>query len=104
MGKYVTLDLAKKHLNVEESYTEDDSYIEMLIEVAEGKVAKILCVTVEGLASIDGGESIPVPLMHLILLYLGTSYANRESAIVANLRKAPHSAEEIINLYRNYSS
>lgn len=37
MGKYVTLEMAKMHLNIEDSYTDEDSYIESLIEVSEAK-------------------------------------------------------------------
>ena len=35
---YVPLDLAKKHLNIEEDFKEDDEYILSLIEVAEAAV------------------------------------------------------------------
>ena len=35
---YIQLDLAKKHLNIEEDFTEDDEYILSLIEVAESAV------------------------------------------------------------------
>ena len=37
---YVTLKLAKKHLNIDDSFTEDDNYITSLIKVAEDAVAK----------------------------------------------------------------
>lgn len=40
---YVELQLAKKHLNVEESFTEDDEYIKGLIEAAEAVVEKDIC-------------------------------------------------------------
>lgn len=43
---YITLDEAKKHLNVESDFTEDDSYITSLIEVAEAKVAAELCLKI----------------------------------------------------------
>ena len=36
---YIDLDLAKKHLNIEKSFTEDDEYILGLIDVAENAVA-----------------------------------------------------------------
>ena len=35
---YIPLELAKKHLNLESSYTEDDEYILMLIDAAEQAV------------------------------------------------------------------
>lgn len=36
---YVGLETAKKHLNLDESFTEDDSYITSLIQVAEDAVS-----------------------------------------------------------------
>ena len=35
---YVTLDEAKKHLNVDADFTDDDAYITSLIEVSEDSV------------------------------------------------------------------
>lgn len=103
MGIYVTLDLAKKHLNVEDSYTDDDMYIESLIEVAEEKVAKELCVTVDALGSIDGGKSIPSPLKQAILLSIGAYYANREEVTTVQSRPLEQGVRYLTSLYRDYS-
>lgn len=54
---YLDLQLVKKHLNVELDYKDDDDYIQSLVEVAEEKVAKELCITVSELASIDGAAT-----------------------------------------------
>ncbi len=35
---YVTLDEAKKHLNIDADFTDDDAYITSLIEVSEDSV------------------------------------------------------------------
>ena len=35
---YITIDEAKKHLNVDDSYKDDDTYIGDLIKVAEDSV------------------------------------------------------------------
>ena len=40
---HIDLQLAKRHLNVEESFTEDDEYIKGLIEAAEAVVEKDIC-------------------------------------------------------------
>ena len=37
--KYVSLDLAKKHLYIETEYTDDDSIIGVYVAAAEGAVA-----------------------------------------------------------------
>lgn len=102
MGKYITLEQAKRHLNIELSYADEDSLIDSLITVVEQKVAKELCTSVEGLATIDG-ESIPAPLIQSMMLCLGTYYANRENAASANLKEIPHGAKYLVSLYRDYS-
>lgn len=100
---YVTLELAKQHLNVEESYKDDDGYISGLIEVAEGKVAKELSVKKEDLATIDGGEDIPAPLVQAILLNIGGYYASREEITVVQTRPLVQGALYLVDLYRDYS-
>lgn len=100
---YVTLDMAKRHLNIEPSYTDEDSYIEALISVVEEKTAKELCVPVEGLANIGGGDTIPAPIIQAMLLFIGTYYANREHVTLANIKALPQSAMYLIDLYRNYA-
>lgn len=101
--EYVDLQLVKRHLNVEEEFTEDDEYIKLLIDVAENKVAKELCVSVKELATIDGGESIPVPLQQAILLTVGGYYANREEMTTVQSRPLEQGSKHLISLYRNYS-
>lgn len=100
---YVDLQLVKRHLNVESDFLEDDDYIQTLIETAEENVAKDLCVTVEKLATIDGGTKIPAPLRQAILLTIGTYYSNRESVSTARLQEIPRGVKYLIELYRNYS-
>ena len=99
---YVELDMAKKHLNVESDFVDDDGYIQMLIDVAEAKVAKELCVSVKELATIGGGDTIPEPLKHAILLNIGGYYANREEMSNIQSRELAQGARYIISLYRNY--
>lgn len=99
---YVDLDMAKKHLNVESEFKDDDNYIQMLIDVAEAKVAKELCVSVEDLKGIDGGKEIPMPLKHAILLNVGGYYANREEVSNIQSRELVQGSKYIISLYRDY--
>lgn len=103
MGRYVTIELAKQHLNIESSFTEDDSYIESLIEVSEAKIAKDLCVPVDELEMIGGGTQIPAPLRHAILLTIGAYYNNRENVTTANLKEIPQGVKYLTDLYRDYS-
>lgn len=100
----VTLDEAKKHLNVEQEYTEDDNYIETLIDVAEAKVAKELCVKVEELATIEeGSKLIPHPIKQAILLNIGMYYANREEVTYTQSKPLEQGSKYLLALYRDYT-
>ena len=100
---YLTLDIAKKHLNVESSFTDDDSYIELLCDVAEQKVAKELNLEVPDLAAIGSAKEIPLPLKQAMLLNVGHYYANREEASSALSRPIEQGSKWLIDLYRDYS-
>ena len=100
---YVTLELAKMHLNVEASYEGEDLYIESLIEVAEEKVAEELCMTVEALAGVGRGEGIPAPLRQAILLSIGLYYNNREEVTYIQSKPLEQGVKHLVALYRDYS-
>lgn len=100
---YVTLEQAKAHLNVESSFTEDDEYITSLIGVAEAKVAKELCVSVDDLETLDGGEGIPYPIYQAILLSIGTYYRFREDITTVETKRLVQGALYLIQMYRDYT-
>lgn len=100
---YVDLQLVKRHLNVEDDFTEDDEYIELLVSVAEEKVAKELCVAVEDLVAIDGGKDIPAPLKQAILLSVGGYYEYREEITTIQSRPLEQGVKYLTSLYRDYS-
>ena len=98
---YIPLELAKKHLNIESSYTEDDEYILMLIDAAEQAVRVHVNEDLDTLAENNGG-CIPTPIIQAILLLLGSMYQNRE--IVGTKTQAlPFAYQYLIDLYRNYN-
>lgn len=97
---YIDLKLAKKHLIVDESFTDDDVYIETLIEAAEKTVSMDVCENFKDIEDENG--KIPAPLRHAILLQVGDYYAHRETvSFGSTLREIP-SYQKIISLYRNY--
>lgn len=98
---YIELQQAKHHLNVEQEFTEDDEYIENLIEVAEAVVSKDICEDLKTLEEENTGK-IPAPLRQCILLMVGQFYANREPVAFAQSSKVPLSYEHLVSLYRNY--
>lgn len=98
------LDLAtiKKHLNIDASYTDDDTYIEFLEGVAEEVVQKHIDRSFEEIIG-EAGE-IPQPLLHSILLIVGNMYANRESVAYTSAVEVPNSLSYILSMYRDYKN
>lgn len=98
---YVQLSEAKKHLNIEQYFGDDDAYIESLIESAEEFVAKDVCVPLKEMENEQG--AIPAPIRQAVLLIIGDFYAVRESVVLGTLVHKNPRYESIIGLYRNYS-
>lgn len=98
---YIPLDLAKKHLNIDADYTDDDQYILGLIDVAEETVRVH---TNEDLAVLmeKNGGCIPTPLLQAALLQIGNLYQNREIMGTKNMA-LPYNYEYLIDLYKNYN-
>ncbi len=99
---YISLELAKKQLNLEPSFTDDDKYIVGLIEMAEQAVRTHVNEDLESIAEKNGG-CIPAPLFQAMLLLIGTMYQNRE---VVGTRSVtlPFNYEYLIQLYQNYNN
>lgn len=97
---YVDLKLAKQHLIVDESFTDDDEYIKMLIEAAEKTVSMDVCEEFKDMEDEEG--KIPAPLRHAILLQVGDYYAHRETVSFGSTMREIPSYQKIISLYRNY--
>lgn len=96
----IPLELAKKHLNLDEDYTEDDEYILGLVGAAKGAVEKALNASLDRLAEENGGE-VPMAIIQAILLMVGNLYQNRE--ITGSKTAAlPYNFEYLINLYKHY--
>ena len=98
---YIDLDLAKKHLNIESSFTEDDEYILGLIDVAENAVAAHANESLTEMAAKNEG-CIPTPLLQAALLMIGNLYQNRE-VVAAKTQRLPFNYQYLIDLYRNYN-
>lgn len=105
----VDLETIKKHLNLDEDFTEDDKYLEMLEGVAETLVQKHIDISFDDLIdnSLDGvvateGE-VPQPLLYAILLFIGNMYENRESVSYTSISEVPMSLKYILDMYRNYN-
>lgn len=97
---YITLEQAKKHLLIDDSFTADDPYILDLITVAEDSVSKHLDIALDEL---EVGGSLPPAVIHAMLLMIGNLYSNREPVVFGSIAKLPYSYEYLIGLYKHYS-
>jgi len=98
----ISLDILKKHLNIDSDFTDDDEYIESLALMAEELVQKHIDKTFDEIAAEKG--DIPMPLLHAILLFVGNMYDNRESVAYSSATEVPQSLTYILNMYRDYEN
>lgn len=96
---YLTLDDAKKHLNIDADFTDDDAYITALIGVSEDAVAHHIDARLADVAQ-DG--VLPPSVLHAIRFLVGNLYANREMAAFATAVEVPYTYSYLIALYKNY--
>ncbi len=98
---YITLDQAKKHLNLESEFIDDDAYIDSLSEAAEGKVALDICRDLKDLEDEDG--DIPAPLRQAVLLQIGDFYASREDTVYGVIVHSTKAYQNLVGLFRNWA-
>lgn len=96
---YITLQEAKKHLQIDADFTDDDNYIITLIQVAEDSVSQHLDIALRELLS-DG--QLPSAVRHSILLMVGNLYANREPVAYTSVVKVPYTLDYLLGLYKRY--
>ena len=96
---YITLEQAKKHLLVDESFKDDDLYILDLITVAQDSVEKHLDTP---LSELESNGQLPSAVIHAMLLLVGNFYASRESFTSGSIAKIPYSYEYLLSLYKKY--
>lgn len=99
---YITLEQAKKHLNVDSIFKDDDLYILDLITVAEDSVSQHLDRPLCELEDANG--ILPASVVHAMLLMVGNLYANREpvSQSFHRIVEIPFTYSYLINLYKRY--
>lgn len=97
----LSLDLVKKHLNLEETFTDDDEYILGLMETARAAVERHVNDDLDSLAENNGGE-LPAPLLQAQLLMIENLYENR-GVMGMKTVQLPRNYDYLIDLYRNYN-
>lgn len=99
---YVELLRVKKHLNLNEDFTEDDTYLLHLIEVSEAVVERHLDNKLSAFSA--GTGKIPKPVEQAILLLVGNFYENRESVTYGAASEVPLAYQYLLSLYKNYGT
>lgn len=97
---HVTLEEAKRHLQIDPEYDGDDLYINSLIDATEAAVANHL--KYDSLD--DVSPELPLPVKHAILLMVGNLYANREPVAFTQSYRVPLSYEYLLGPYVKYGS
>ena len=111
----ITITEAKKHLNIEPYFIEDDGYIETLIDVSYYSI-KSRCnnrTWIDYSGETNGsieiaddavcGIKIPLVIKHCVLLMVGNLYNNREPVSFGSPKVIPYTIEFLIAPYINYS-
>lgn len=83
---YISVEEAKKHLNINPSFTADDEYIAMIIEAAEQAVLATCNLSINEL---EGNGTIPSPVIFATLLLIGDMYSNRQTNAFTTVNKIP---------------
>lgn len=97
---YITLDMAKKHLNIDEYFTDDDEYIVHLILAAEDAISAHIDAPLSVYETVCG--ELEEGLKHGILLLVAHFYNSREAVSFGQGTEVPLSFQYLINKYIKY--
>lgn len=98
---YLTKETVRKHLNLDEFFTDDDSYLLDLIKVAEDATEKRIGKPLSKCIDKKTGDLIP-SIKHTILLLIGTLYSQRESTSPSTITKVPYTFDFLSSLNQEY--
>ena len=101
--RFIELSQIKKHLNIDSDFTDDDSYLSSLGDVAEAAVEKHINQKLSRVVEENGGD-LPAPLLHAMLLFIGNMYLNREAVSFTNVTEIPLSYGYLLDLYKCYNN
>jgi hypothetical protein len=97
----ITLAQAKKQLNIESDFTDDDDYISELIDVSAVIIANDIN---RDLATISVLGVAPTPIQHAAKIMIGHLYKHREvTTEVAKMEVVPLSYTHLISAYKNFT-
>lgn len=96
----LTLEETKKHLRVDDSFTDDDAYIEELIGVAETDIANRL--KYDTLDEKFPSGNYPLTVKQAAKLIVGHYYENREPVAFASSSPIPMMIDSLLFPYVRY--
>lgn len=99
---YITLKEARRHLNLDDYFHEDDGYILSLIEACEDAVAKRLNRPLARCVRPETGE-LEGSVRQSVLLLIGTYYNQREATSPQQVREVPLAFDFLADLNQRYS-
>lgn len=94
----VSLELFKKHVRADD-FTDDDVYLQHLLDAAETSVIMSTHRTEEECLKLGNG-AIPTPLVQAILMLAAHWYNQRESVSTVQMHEVPDSLSALIKPYR----
>ena len=95
----LNLALLKKHVRADD-FTDDDEYLEHLLETALQYVCQSTNRTSEDLLAMGEAGDYPAPLKQAVLMIAGHWYNQREVASVVNMQEVPYSVQALIKPFR----
>lgn len=98
----ITLSQAKKQLNIESDFEDDDELITELIEVSETVISNDINRLLVDVLDVNG--LVPSPLKHAAKILVAHFYKHREITVESvKLENVPISYKYLINAYKNFT-
>lgn len=98
---YISIEKAKRILNLEPDYTVDDDLIEMMIEASEASVENEIHRPLQDLVGPE--NALPKPLQMAILKLVQHMYDNQGIVAYTSVNEIPYSFKFLFTPYINYS-
>lgn len=95
----LNLTLLKKHVRADD-FSDDDTYLQHLLDTATEAVIKATNRTEEELHTIAGGNCLPNMLNQAVLMLAAHWYNQRESVATAQMSEVPDSMAALVKPFR----
>lgn len=99
MNLNVNINELKRNLNIEESFTDDDVFLQNILNVADNAVQTYL-----GTLALTGYTevSVPIEIHHSVILLASHFYLNRNMVSYAQGFEIPYSFKFLLAPYKDY--